>query len=183
MKTALQSRITYDKSHNIFDVCKTVINSEHLGNSIILPNICNIKSSTFHNGFASELASTFPLAIKNYELLTNQQKQLGYCQIVDVLSCKNNNYNHKVYVANMMCQVGFNSKGSRARNINYSSLAMCLLKIDHFIKNHLPSKEDSKTCAVYAHKYLVNYVGADSRFISYLLEDSIKNNSVTIYLK
>lgn len=181
MKTgSLKSNVHYDKVHDIFNVVNTVINAEHLGSSIIIPNICNIKSNTFHNGFASELGSEYPIAIQNYELLTSNNRQLGNCQINEVQSCKNKKYKHKVYVANMMCQVGFNSKNSTARNINYSALCMCLLKINHFIKNN---RNEDTEYAIHAHKYLINYLGSDSRFVAYLLEDSIKDSEITIYLK
>ena len=180
MQTKTRSNIHYDKIHNIFNVIDTIINAEHLGHSVIVPNICNIKSNKFHNGFASELASEFPIALQNYELLTNADRQLGHCQISQVRKCKNTKYSHKIYIANIMCQTGFNSKNSRSRNINYGALCMGLFKMNHFIKNN--SNEDSEF-TVHTHKYLINYLGDDNRFVSYLLEDTIKDKEITIYLK
>lgn len=180
MPTLIKSSIQYDKKHDMFDVIDKTINSGHLGSSVIIPNICNIKSNNFHNGYATKFASYFPEALKNYQILSNNDKQLGYCQIFETKASKDKNHPHKVYVANMMCQTGFNSRSSTKRNINYSAMAMCLLKINHFIKNHLP-KEESESCSIHTHKYLINYLGSDGKFVSYLLEDTIKKN-ITIYL-
>ena len=110
MKTAVKNKVSYDKIHNMFDVVNTLLNGEHLGHSVIIPNICNTKSSNFSNGFASTLAEHFPAALDGYQLLSNNERKLGYCQLLQASSCRNKEYSHKVYIANMMCQVGFNSK-------------------------------------------------------------------------
>lgn len=80
-----------------------------------------------------------------------------------------------------MCQVGFNSRQSNARKLNYSALNMCLLKIEHFIQNYI--QETQANIQIHTHKYLINYVGADNRFVGYLLEDVFKDRHVSIYLK
>ena len=179
MKTINKSNITYDKIHDLFDVVGTLINGEHLGHSVIIPNICNIKSKSFSNGYASDLANRFPSAINGYDVLSDRERQIGHCQILPVASCKNKEYNHKIYVANMMCQIGFNSKTNRSRNINYAALSACFNKINHFMTNHLPKDTE---CEIRTHKYLINYVGSDNRFVSYLLEDTFNKNNVVIHL-
>jgi len=179
MKTATKSNITYDKVHDIFDIIPTLINGEHLGHSVIIPNICNIKSKSFSNGYASQLASRFPSAHNAYDVLSDKERHIGNCQIIPVMSCKNKEYNHKIYVANMMCQIGFNSKTNRSRNINYAALAACFNKINHFLVNHLSKETD---CEIRTHKYLINYVGADNRFVTYLLEDVLHNHNIVIHL-
>lgn len=179
MKTLKKTRVVFDKTHDIFDTISNITRADHNGSSVIIPNICNIKSKTFNNGFASELAKKYPASIDNYEFLSQADRRLGYCQIIEAY--KNKTYNHKVYIANMMCQVGFNSKSSNHRKINYSSLNMCLLKIEHFIQNYI--KDTQANIQVHTHKYLINYLGADSRFVTYLLEDVFKDNYVCVYLK
>ena len=179
MKTVTKSNIVYDKIHNIFDVTNTMINGEHLGSSVIIPNICNIKSKEFSNGFASKLSDEFPASLSGYQILSDKEKKLGHCQILEAKSCRNKEYNHKVYVANMMCQIGFSSKINRSRNINYAALASCFSKINHFISNHLPS---DTTCEIRTHKYLIGYFGADNRFVSYLLEDIFVDRNIVIHL-
>lgn len=178
MKTLNKNKISYDKVHDIFNVIDNQINGQHLGSSVIVPNICNIKSINFSNGFASTLASHYPNALNGYQVLSNNERKLGYCQIFAVGSSKSKEYQHKVYIANMMCQVGFNSKNNRSRNLNYAAMATCLNKINHFLKNHLNKDQQ---CEIRTHKYLVNYVGSDSKFVSYLLEDTFDNN-ITIHL-
>ena len=179
MKTAMKNRVTYDKTHSLFDVVNTLVNGEHLGHSVLIPNICNIKSPNFSNGFASTLAQYFPSALDGYKVLSNNERKLGYCQILQGGTCKNKQYSHKIYIANMMCQIGFNSKTNRNRNISYAAMAACLNKINHFINNHL-AKESG--CEIRTHKYLVNYIGADSRFVAYLLEDTFNSTNVVVHL-
>ncbi len=179
MKTAIKNRVTYDKTHSLFDVVNTLVNGEHLGHSVLIPNICNIKSPNFSNGFASTLAQYFPAALDGYKVLSNNERKLGYCQILQAGTCKNKQYSHKIYIANMMCQIGFNSKTNRNRNINYAAMAACLNKINHFINNHVPKES---TCEIRTHKYLVNYIGADSRFVAYLLEDTFNSTNVVVHL-
>ncbi len=179
MKTAIKNRVTYDKTHSLFDVVNTLVNGEHLGHSVLIPNICNIKSPNFSNGFASTLAQYFPAALDGYKVLSNNERKLGYCQILQAGTCKNKQYSHKIYIANMMCQIGFNSKTNRNRNINYAAMAACLNKINHFINNHVPKES---ACEIRTHKYLVNYIGADSRFVAYLLEDTFNSTNVVVHL-
>lgn len=179
MKTIEKSRLILDKTHDMFNSINATVQGDHNGSSVIIPNVCNIKSKTFNNGFASELAKNYSASIKNYEILSDSQRKLGYCQIVEAY--KNNKYNHKLYIANMMCQVGFNSRQSNARKLNYSAMNMCFLKIEHFIQNYI--KETQSNIQIHTHKYLVNYTGADNRFVAYLLEDVFDNRHVSIYLK
>jgi ribosome-associated toxin RatA of RatAB toxin-antitoxin module len=169
MKTVQKNSIMYDRTHDLFDIVKQEINNGHIGNSVIIPNICNIKSEHFSRGFATQLSEVFPAALKAYQILSNNERKLGYCQILEVYASKNKEYNHKVYVANMMCQTGFNSKTTLTRNINYAAMASCLTKIHHFINNREAINDTA--CNIRTHKYLIGYTGADSRFVSYLLED------------
>jgi len=179
MKTIEKSRLIFDKTHDMFDSINATIAGDHNGCSIIVPNICNIKSKTFNNGFASELAKNYTASIGNYEILSDNQRKLGYCQIVEAK--KNKKYNHRLYIANMMCQIGFNSRQSNTRKLNYSALNMCLLKIEHFIQNYI--QETQANMQIHTHKYLINYVGADNRFVGYLMEDVFKDRHVSIYIK
>jgi hypothetical protein len=175
MKTVQKNSIIYDRTHDLFDIVKQEINNGHIGNSVIIPNICNIKSENFSRGFATKLSEVFPASLKAYQILSNNERKLGYCQILEVQAPKNKEYNHKVYVANMMCQNGFNSKTTSSRNINYAAMASCLNKIHHFLYNHITSHDT--TWNIRTHKYLIGYIGADSRFVTYLLEDIFTTHS------
>lgn len=179
MKTIQTSKnIVYDRTHDLFDISKKEINNGHLGNSVIILNICNVKSNAFTRGYASKLAETFPACLTAYEILSNNERKLGYCQILEVDTSKNKEYKHKIYVANMMCQSGFNSKSTPARNINYCAMASCLNKVNHFLITQAPSHDTAWN--IRTHKYLIGYTGVDSRFVSYLLEDTFTNNQNVI---
>lgn len=169
--------ITYRKG-NIFEFSRASINAEAFGSTIIIPHVCN-NINAFGAGFAAAVDREYPIAKANYHMLGSAflKNNLGHVQIVEVDQSKK--YDHKLLIANMICQNGLrNSKNTRP--LNYYYLVKCMAQIGQYI-NTFTKKDPSLKIEIHAPKFGSGLAGGNWNFIKCLIEDMWNNYQVYIY--
>ena len=158
---------------NIFDISISRINSERNGATVIIPHVCN-NVGLFGAGFALDLRNRFPEVATNFELLGKKTK-LGYVQYIEVM--KNKNYQHKLYVANMIAQNKIISHNNK-RPLNYEYLVKCMIDV----RNHIYDL-NLEQVEIHCPKFGSGLAGGNWLFIQHLIDDIWHNIPVMVYQK
>lgn len=163
-----------NKKYNLIQAAKT--NLANSDKSIIILNICN-NMNTFGAGFNKTIAQEFPTVKENYHLLGASliKTKLGHVQFVPVAT--NNKHKNQIIVANMICQTGIMSD-TNPRPINYYHLAICLSKIQDFIRQY--KEKNDLDAIVYSPKVGYNVIGANWSFVYELMADTLKKPTYTV---
>lgn len=177
-------KLKYEKSNiiiskkDIFDTSKLCIKAQDIGTSIIIPHVCN-NIDLFGAGFASAIASKYPIVKDNYHLLGKKflKDHPGYVQYIDVE--KENKYTRKITVANMIAQNGVRSY-KNPRPLNYAYLVKAMVDIKGYIIKNFNSENPAE---IHTPKFGSGLAGGNWDFISCLIEDIWGNIKVVVHEK
>lgn len=156
---------------NIFEISTKIVQSKNLGNTIIIPHVCN-NVGLFGAGFANAVRKKFPIVATNFELLGRKTK-LGYVQYVTVLRDKE--YEHELIFANMIAQNGIISPNN-PRPLNYEALMKCMIDVRHHIKGL-----DKEKIQIHCPKFGSGLAGGNWVFIQNLIEDIWSQKDIFVY--
>lgn len=179
MHTNIKSKniIKYIKNQDLFSIAEDRIKSGYTGATVIIPHVCN-NVNKFGAGFASYIASKFPVAKENFHMLGNKSK-LGKTQFV---TCKTNNeYKYEIIVANMIAQNGIVSRYN-PRPLHYAALVYSMCEVSSYIKN-LKKINESLNIEIHAPKFGSGLAGGEWSFIEQLIYDIWADHSVFVYIK
>lgn len=156
------------KKYNLIEAARN--NILHSNQSVLILNVCN-NMNAFGAGFNKVIASEFPIAKENYHMLgaSSLKNKLGYTQFVNVAS--NAKQKNQIIVANMICQTGIIST-SNPRPFNYYYFAMCLAKVQDFIKQYKSTND--LNIVVYSPKIHGGLAGANWSFVYDIMTDVLK---------
>lgn len=156
---------------NIFEVTKSIVQSKHLGSTIVVPHVCN-NIGLFGAGFAAAVKKAYPIVATNFELLGRKTK-LGYVQYVSVM--KDSKYLHELIFANMIAQNEIISQHN-PRPLNYEALVKCMIDVKNYTENLNKEK-----IQIHCPKFGSGLAGGEWKFIHCLIEDIWNNFPVYIY--
>ena len=156
---------------NIFEVTKNIVQSKHLGSTIIVPHVCN-NIGLFGAGFAAAVRASYPIVATNFELLGRKTK-LGYVQYVRVM--KDPEYLHELIFANMISQNGTISPNN-PRPLDYEALVKSMIDV----RNYAQSLDKEKT-QIHCPKFGSGLAGGEWKFIEKLIEDIWGDQTIVIY--
>lgn len=179
MKTQFiqHTNINYIKNKDLFDVAENRVSSGFNGATVIVPHVCN-NINLFGAGFAAYVASRYPSVKENFHLLGNRSR-LGKTQFV---TCRTDNeYKHKLVVANMIAQNGTISK-SNTRPLNYAALVYSMSDINAYIKELKKDNELSKI-EIHTPKFGSGLAGGNWSFIEQLINDLWFDHQIFVYIK
>ena len=161
---------------NIFEVTKNIVQSKHLGSTIIVPHVCN-NIGLFGAGFAAAVRESYPIVATNFELLGRKTK-LGYVQYVRVM--KDPEYLHELIFANMIAQNGLKNF-KNPRPLNYVSLVACMSQIKSYIHSLQKNDDTYTNIEIHAPKFGSGLAGGNWNFIEHIIEDLWTNIPTFIY--
>jgi hypothetical protein len=166
-------------NHDLFSSVKERINAGNTGATIIVPHVCN-NIDLFGAGFASDVATNYPIVKENYHLLGKNflKANLGYSQFVQV--SENKTYKHKLYIVNMIAQNGIKSHNN-TRPLNYFALAKSMSKISQHITMNTGFLNKTEKVEIHCPKFGSGLAGGDWDFITDLIEDIWGKFFVTVY--
>jgi hypothetical protein len=156
---------------NIFEAAQNIIYSKNLGNTIVIPHVCN-NVGLFGAGFAAAIRKLYPIVATNFELL-GRKTRLGYVQYVSVM--KDQEYLHELIFANMIAQNGTISQNN-LRPLNYEALVKCMIDVRNYIQ-----KLDKEKIQIHCPKFGSGLAGGNWQFIEYLISDIWKELPVCVY--
>jgi len=161
---------------DIFHIARSRILGQNDGASVIIPHVCN-NINLFGAGFAACLADRYPVVKENFHMLGNKSK-LGYVQYITVE--KDEKYNHKLIIANMIAQNRTISPNNR-RPLNYEYLIKCMIDV----RNHVIDfqKMNDAKLEIHCPKFGSGLAGGDWKFISKLMEDIWYEIPIFVYVK
>jgi hypothetical protein len=161
------SSITYRKG-NIFQFARSLINAESFGTSVLIPHVCN-NVNAFGAGFAKCVADEYPIAKANYHMLGPSflKNNPGHVQIVEAE--QSSQYNHKILIANMICQNGLKNH-KNPRPLNYYYLVKSMANIGQYVRT-FKKNDPSLNIQIHCPKFGSGLAGGNWNFIKCLIED------------
>jgi hypothetical protein len=173
MKTKQTKKVfTTNKKTDLFDSVRSRVSAKDKGCTVIIPHVCN-NINLFGAGFASAVASNYPVVKENFHLLGKQAK-LGHTQFVSAYHDRE--YGHEIIFANMIAQNSTISP-KNPRPLNYIALAYCLNDVRLYASSY-KKNTDNTNVEIHCPKFGSGLAGGDWRFILQMLEDAwfnIKN--------
>lgn len=163
---------------DIFSQAEARLNHGATGSHVLIPHVCN-NVNGFGAGFASDVASKYPVVKQNFHLL-GKDAQLGYVQFVSVK--EDPKYKYKLIFANMIAQNGIYNQLKNPRPLYYPALIQCMQRVKYYAAALSGATEGSKV-EIHSPKFGSGLAGGNWYFISDLIEDIWNNNSVFIYDK
>lgn len=163
---------------NIFEVTKNIVQSKHLGSTIIVPHVCN-NIGLFGAGFAAAVRASYPIVATNFELLGRKPAtrkfttKLGYVQYVRVM--KDPEYLHELIFANMISQNGTISQNN-PRPLNYEALVKSMIDVRNYAQSL-----DKEKIQIHCPKFGSGLAGGEWDFIEKLIEDIWSNYITCVY--
>lgn len=163
---------------DIFAQAEVRLSHGSTGSHVLIPHVCN-NVNGFGAGFASDVASRYPVVKQNFHMLGKDAK-LGYVQFVTVK--EDPKYKYKLVFANMIAQNGIFHSHKNTRPLYYPSLVRCMERVSQYAKELSSSTEGSRV-EIHAPKFGSGLAGGNWYFITDLIDDIWNLNNVHIYSK
>lgn len=169
--------VSYRKG-DIFEFSRALINAESFGSSVLIPHVCN-NINAFGAGFAKCVADRYPIAKANYHMLglNFMKNNPGHVQIIE--ADQSAKYNHKILIANMICQNGLKNN-KNPRPLNYYYLVKSMANIGQYVRQ-FKKIDPSMDIQIHCPKFGSGLAGGNWNFIKMLIEDIWLGIPVYVY--